>query len=141
MSDNETGVIPPNESGGVSVTGTESSETTTPSEQDKATDISDDRTRGPVKTIRSNDVEVVSSSSINDLTADEGSTPSDADLYLNGTSHASFDPGVGTLHGSGQVDYGTRLSLTVLKFSSFWMGPRLRVSSWIWLTSMSAMRW
>ena len=108
MSDNETGVIPPNESGGVSVTGTESSGTTTPSKQDKATDISDDRTRGPVETIRSNEVEVVSSSSINDPTANEGSTPSDADLYLNGTSHASFDPGVGTLHGSGQVDYGVR---------------------------------
>ena len=108
MSDNETGVIPPNESGGVSVTGTESSGTTTPSEPDKATDISDDRTRGPVETIRSNEVEVVSSSSINDSTADEGSTPSDADLYLNGASHASFDPGVGTLHGSGQVDYGVR---------------------------------
>ena len=108
MSDNETGVIPPNESGGVSVTGTESGGTTMPSEPDKATDISDDRTRGPVETIRSNEVEVVSSSSINDPTADEGSTPSDADLYLNGTSHASFDPGVGTLHGSGQVDYGVR---------------------------------
>lgn len=108
MSDNETGVIPPNESGRVSVTGTESGGTTTPSEQDKATDISDDRTRGPVKTIRSNEGEVVSSSSINDPTADEGSTPSDADLYLNGTSHASFDPGVGTLHGSVQVDYGVR---------------------------------
>ena len=35
MSANETGVIPPNESGGVSVTGTESSRTTTPSEPDK----------------------------------------------------------------------------------------------------------
>ena len=108
MSDNETGVIPPNESGGVSVTGTESSGTTTPSEPDKVTDISDDRTQEPIETIRSNEVEVVSSSSINDPTADEGSTPSDADLYLNGTSHASFDPGVGTLHGSGQVDYGVR---------------------------------
>lgn len=104
MSDNETGVIPPNESGGVSVTGTESSETTTPSEQDKATDISDGLTRGPVETIRSNEA----SSSINEPTADEGSTPSDADLYLNGASHASSDPGVGTLHGSGQVDYGVR---------------------------------
>ena len=108
MSDNETGVIPPNESGGVSVTGTESGGTTTTSEQDKATDISDDRTQEPVETIRSNEVEVVSSSSINDPTADEGSTPSDADLYLNGASHASVGPGVGTLHGSGQVDYGVR---------------------------------
>ena len=85
MSDNETGVIPPNESGGVSVTGTESGGTTKPREQDKATDISDDLTRGPIETIRSNEVEGVSSSSINDPTADEGSTPSDADLYLNGT--------------------------------------------------------
>ena len=108
MSDNETGVIPPNESGGVSVTGTESSETTTPSEQDKATDISDDLTRGPVETIRSNEAEVAPSSIINGPTVDEGSTPSDADLYLNGASHVSSDPGVGTLHGSGQVDYGVR---------------------------------
>lgn len=109
MSNNETGVIPPNESGGVSVTGTGSSETTTPSEQDKTTDISDDLTRGSVETIRSNEVEVVSSSSINEpTTVDEGSTPSDADLYLNGASHASSDPGVETLHGSGQVDHGVR---------------------------------
>lgn len=104
MSDNETGVIPPNESGGVSVTGTGSSETTTPSEQDKATDISDDLTQGPVETIRSNEA----SSSINEPTADEGSTPSDADLYLNGDSSISSDSGVGTLHGSGQVDYSAR---------------------------------
>lgn len=104
MSDNETGVIPPNESGGVSVTGTESSETTTPSEQDKATDISDDLTRAPVETIRSNEA----SSSINEPTADEGSTSSTADSNLNGDSSISSDSGVGTLHGSGQVDYGAR---------------------------------
>lgn len=108
MSDNETGVIPPNESGGVSVTGTESSETTTPSEQDKATDISDDLTRGPVETIRSNEAEVAPSSIINGPTVDEGSTPSDADSNLNGASSISSDSGVGTLHGSGQVDYGAR---------------------------------
>ena len=108
MSDNETGVIPPNESGGVSVTGTESGGTTTTSEQDKATDISDDRTRGPVETIRSNEVEVVPSSIINGPTVDEGSTSSIADSNLNGGSSVSSDSGVGTLHGSGQVDYGAR---------------------------------
>ena len=108
MSDNETGVIPPNESGGVSVTGTGSSETTTPSEQDKATDISDDLTQGPVETIRSNEAEVAPSSIINGPTVDEGSTPSTTDSNLNGDSSISSDSGVGTLHGSGQVDYGVR---------------------------------
>ena len=108
MSDNGAGVITPNESDGVGVTRTESGGTTMSSEPGKATDISDDLTRGPVETIRSNEAEVAPSSIINGPTVDEGSTPSDADLYLNGASSISSDSGVGTLHGSGQVDYGVR---------------------------------
>lgn len=108
MSDNETGVIPPNESDGAGVTRTESGGTTMSSEPDKATDTSGDRTQGPVETIRSNEAEVVPSSIINGPTVDEGSTPSTADLYLNGGSSISSDSGVGTLHDSGQVDYGAR---------------------------------
>lgn len=108
MSDNGAGVIPPNESDGVGVTRTESGGTTMSNEPDKAIDTSGDRTQGPVETIRSNEVEVVSSSSINGPTVDEGSTPSTADSNLNGDSSISSDSGVGTLHGSGQVDYGAR---------------------------------
>lgn len=108
MSDNGAGVIPPNESDGVGVTRTESGGTTMSNEPDKAIDTSGDRTQGPVETIRSNEAEVVPSSIINGPTVDEGSTSSTADSNLNGGSSISSDSGVGTLHGSGQVDYGAR---------------------------------
>lgn len=108
MSDNGTGVIPPNESDGVGVTRTESGGTTMSSESGKTTDTSEDLTQGPVETLRSNEAEVASSSIINGPTVDEGSTSSTADSNLNGDSSISSDSGVGILHGSGQVDYGAR---------------------------------